>query len=30
MNIQLEEHLKEYMKEKDRHNILITSMMCQT
>lgn len=30
MKIQLEENLKEYMKEKDRHNILITAILCHT
>lgn len=30
MKIELKEELKEYMKEKNKHNILITSMMCHT
>lgn len=30
MKIQLDTRLKEYMKEKGRHNILITTMMCHT
>ena len=30
MNIQLEERLKDYMKEMNYKNILITAMMCHT
>ncbi len=30
MTIQLEQPLKEYMKEKNQQHILITPMMCHT
>lgn len=30
MTIQLEQPLKEYMKEKNQQDILITPMMCHT
>lgn len=30
MNIQLDDHLKTYMRENQLQNILITSMMCHT